>query len=99
MNVEIGAEATQFPEKEYINRIAVAVWHAWSVAHCMAVWLRRACNARSLPRHSKAHFPGRWYFLIPKCSTNGVLGSYVKKLAETQTSIRLASHLVRAPNS
>ncbi len=26
MNVEIGAEATQFPEKEYINGIAVAVY-------------------------------------------------------------------------
>jgi hypothetical protein len=26
MNVEIGAEASQFPEKEYINGIAVAVW-------------------------------------------------------------------------
>jgi hypothetical protein len=26
MNVEIGAEATQFPEKEYINGIAFAVW-------------------------------------------------------------------------
>ncbi len=25
MNVEIGAEAAQFPEKEYINRIDVAV--------------------------------------------------------------------------
>ncbi len=25
MNVEIGAEAGQFPEKEYLNRIAVAV--------------------------------------------------------------------------
>ncbi len=25
MNVEIGAKATQFPEKEYINGIAVAV--------------------------------------------------------------------------
>jgi hypothetical protein len=25
MNVEIGAEAAQFPEKEYINEIAVAV--------------------------------------------------------------------------
>ncbi len=25
MNVEIRAEAAQFPEKEYINRIAVAV--------------------------------------------------------------------------
>jgi hypothetical protein len=27
MNVEIGAEAAQYPEKEYINGIAVAVGH------------------------------------------------------------------------
>jgi hypothetical protein len=27
MNVEIGAEGAQFPEKEYINGIAVAVHH------------------------------------------------------------------------
>jgi hypothetical protein len=27
MNVEIGAEAALFPEKEYINEIAVAVRH------------------------------------------------------------------------
>jgi hypothetical protein len=27
MNVEIGAEAAQFPEKKYINGIAVAVQH------------------------------------------------------------------------
>ncbi len=26
MNVEIGAEAAQFPEKEYINGIVVAVY-------------------------------------------------------------------------
>ncbi len=26
MNVEIGAEATPFPEKEYISGIFVAVW-------------------------------------------------------------------------
>jgi hypothetical protein len=31
MNVEIGAEAVLFPEKEYINGIAVAV-HLYSVA-------------------------------------------------------------------
>jgi hypothetical protein len=29
MNVEIGAEAAQFPEKEYINGNAVAVQHSW----------------------------------------------------------------------
>ncbi len=27
MNVEIGAEAAQFPEKEYINGIFVAVYY------------------------------------------------------------------------
>ncbi len=27
MNVEIGAEAAQFPEKEYVNGIAFAVFH------------------------------------------------------------------------
>jgi hypothetical protein len=30
MNVEIGAEAGLFPEKEYINGIAVAVWRPTS---------------------------------------------------------------------
>jgi hypothetical protein len=29
MNVEIGAEAAQFPEKEYINGIALAVQKVW----------------------------------------------------------------------
>ncbi len=29
MNVEIGAEAAQFPEKEYINGIAFAVYPRW----------------------------------------------------------------------
>ncbi len=29
MNVEIGAEAALFSEKEYINGIAVAVWWQW----------------------------------------------------------------------
>jgi hypothetical protein len=28
MNVEIGAEAVPFPEKAYINGIAIAVWYA-----------------------------------------------------------------------
>jgi hypothetical protein len=29
MNVEIWTEAAQFPEKEYINGIFVAVWPCW----------------------------------------------------------------------
>jgi hypothetical protein len=31
MNVEIGAEAALFPEKEYINGIADAVWSASNI--------------------------------------------------------------------
>jgi hypothetical protein len=35
MNVEIGSEAAQFPEKEYINGIFLAVWRrAPSYACC-----------------------------------------------------------------
>jgi hypothetical protein len=29
MNVEIGTEAAQFPEEEYINGIFLAVWLIW----------------------------------------------------------------------
>jgi hypothetical protein len=38
MNVEIGTEAAQFPEKEYINGIAVAVWASplWPLASVRA---------------------------------------------------------------
>jgi hypothetical protein len=41
MNVEIGAEAAQFPEKEYINGIAVAV-HAGTCWNYLVNL--RACN-------------------------------------------------------
>jgi hypothetical protein len=38
MNVEIGAEAAQFPEKEYINGTTFAV-HAWLYLPSMnALW-------------------------------------------------------------
>ncbi len=33
MNVEIGAEAALFPEKEYINGIALAVHIEWETFH------------------------------------------------------------------
>jgi hypothetical protein len=32
MNVEIGTVAAQFPEKEYIHGIFLAVWVSWSIA-------------------------------------------------------------------
>jgi hypothetical protein len=38
MNVEIGAEAAQFPGKEYINGIAVAV-HRGSTPSSDMAWL------------------------------------------------------------
>jgi hypothetical protein len=37
MNVEIGAEAVQFPEMEYINGIAVAV-HDWATCVSNGRW-------------------------------------------------------------
>jgi hypothetical protein len=35
MNVEIGAEAEQFPEKEYINGIAIAVYVVIAISHAV----------------------------------------------------------------
>jgi hypothetical protein len=34
MNVEVGTEAAQFPEKKYINGIFLAVWYK---VHCSGV--------------------------------------------------------------
>jgi hypothetical protein len=39
MNVEIGAEAALFPEKEYINGIAVAVYGALHDTESCLAWL------------------------------------------------------------
>ncbi len=48
MNVEIGTKATQFPEKEYINGIFLAVlnkvhfcWVGWSVARMLVIYYFR----------------------------------------------------------
>jgi hypothetical protein len=49
MNVEIGAEAALFPEKEYISRICVAVWHAMGCA-CGVVG-----GPAPGPRHAQHH--------------------------------------------
>ncbi len=42
MNVEIGAEAALFPEKEYINGIAVAVCYCERIAYISIYYLMRA---------------------------------------------------------
>ncbi len=39
MNVEIGAETAQFPEKEYINGIAVAVWGVYALPSFTLLYL------------------------------------------------------------
>jgi hypothetical protein len=38
MNVEIGAEAALFPEKEYINGIAVAMYYGSILKDQVALW-------------------------------------------------------------
>jgi hypothetical protein len=45
MNVEIGAEAAQFPEKEYINGIAVAV-QATSILELKFIKIDQLSSAR-----------------------------------------------------
>jgi hypothetical protein len=53
MNVEIGAEAALFPEKEYINRIAVAVCtkviYMWSMNYETYFMERTVCFLKCLP--------------------------------------------------
>jgi hypothetical protein len=51
MNVEIGAEAALFPEKEYINGIFVAVYAVFE-------------QKNILIGKTKQYFP-RWYKVIP----------------------------------
>ncbi len=55
MNVEIGTEAAQFPEKEYINGIFLAV--RWSVYHNFARDGRQSERGRACIPHP--HQAGR----------------------------------------
>jgi hypothetical protein len=40
MNVEIEAEASQFPEKEYMNGIAVAVQEPWKLLLLLLLFMQ-----------------------------------------------------------
>ncbi len=41
MNVEIGTEAAQLPEKEYINGIFVAVWVSFNIIALLGACLKQ----------------------------------------------------------
>ncbi len=55
MNVEIGTEAALFPEKEYINGIAVAVYVKWNKILNLQV---RGSTASLVD--PTASYPGNW---------------------------------------
>ncbi len=65
-----------------------------------SVWLYCSCTVPANSLAWQAYLPayGRRYFSKPKYQS-GIEGSYEEKPAETQTSTRLASSLVRAPTS
>jgi hypothetical protein len=65
MNVEIGAEAAQFPKKEYINGIAVAVylWLNEDNSKCRR-WLE--ISALTIQRQHQSDNKLWSIFLIPK---------------------------------
>jgi hypothetical protein len=71
----------------------------WS---CQSVWLR---NTRSLARHWQTHMPDATADITSLLNQahvqyqSGTGGSTVDKPAVTHTSFRLASQLVRVPNS
>ncbi len=61
MNVEIGSEAAQFPEKEYINGIAFAVYanKSNSRAHLLLSFLGCKCSEI-------------WHLCRGRCAVDGV---------------------------
>ncbi len=63
MNVETGAKAAQFPEKEYINGIAVAVQLSYSWLSCLCyVQGTLSLNCKLSMANFVTEFP---YNLIP----------------------------------
>jgi hypothetical protein len=60
MNMEIGAEAALFPEKEYISGIFVAVC-AWNSGHLGSIWFLTEIKRDSTVR-SQGTLDHSWQF-------------------------------------
>jgi hypothetical protein len=89
MNVEIGAEAAQFPEKEYINGIAVAV---------------NKVNVFNQPSSLKARMASRGITLVDPCRLFGrnpsictIVYTVYKILYTKDTSHRAINSCVAGP--
>jgi hypothetical protein len=68
MNVEIGAEAALFPEKKYINGIAVAVWQCGSVSKYFLLIILLLTAPPPLWRRDRNLFGGHQLQTFPHCS-------------------------------
>ncbi len=77
MNVEIGTEAAQFPEKEYINRIFLAAKNMWSEAYTE---LRNPKMYQLYVLNPLLdHVSLVWYTLIYFVGGGGVLAKHLEK--------------------
>jgi hypothetical protein len=65
MNVEIGTEAAQFPEKEYINGIAVAVYNSTTAKKGNPAFNPRSVKMSLTQNCLRLTIPGFPYNLLP----------------------------------
>ncbi len=94
MRRQLGALTKKWKDPFYSGDPDMTTWS------CQSVWLR---NTHSLARHWQTHLPDAMTDSTSllnevhvQCQS-GTGGSTVEKPVETQTSIQLVSHLVRAP--
>jgi hypothetical protein len=66
MNVEIGAEAALFPEKEYISGILVAVWNDKTNLMPQSIFCSNV-NRRGSFLHKRAYFVDNRCFVYTCC--------------------------------
>jgi hypothetical protein len=70
MNVETGNEAVQFPEKEYINGIAVAVWFTSFLAAWYMLYPERTSHQIVLVPEKQATC-----FIVPETPKSGLFST------------------------